>query len=164
MNMRGKTSRWSDHSAITTMVVLLAIVGSSFGQKAGQKIFDSPEEASRTLYQAIKNNDDLTLIAILGNEKDLVSSGNASTDGDEHKKIAGKYQEMHRMVREPDGTVVLYIGAENWPFPFPLTSTAGKWYFDADAGKDEIAFRAAGKDEEIAIAVCRALVSEKNTQ
>lgn len=164
MNMHGNTSRWLDHGAIATILVLLSAVASSFGQKAGQKTFASAGEASSTLYQAIKNNDDQALTATLGSEKDLVSSGNESDDRYERERIAGKYQEMHRLVREPDGTVVLYIGAENWPFPFPLTSRAGKWYFDSDAGKDEIAFRVAGENEATAIAVCRALVSEKNSQ
>ena len=27
---------------------------------------------------------------------------------------------MHRLVREPDGTTTLYIGAKNWPTPIPL--------------------------------------------
>ena len=47
---------------------------------------------------------------------------------------AKKYQEMHRLVREPDGSTVLYIGAENWPFPIPLVSKNGAWYFDSKTG------------------------------
>ena len=38
---------------------------------------------------------------------------------------------MHRLVKEPDGSTVLYIGAENWPFPIPLTSKNGAWYLAA---------------------------------
>jgi hypothetical protein len=37
-------------------------------------------------------------------------------------RFISKYQEMHRFVRELDGSVVLYVGAENWPFPIPLVS------------------------------------------
>jgi len=28
----------------------------------------------------------------------------------------------HRLVQDPDRSTVLYIGAENWPFPIPLVS------------------------------------------
>jgi hypothetical protein len=65
---------------------------------------------------------------------------------------------MHRFVKEPDGTVTLVIGAENWPFPIPLVNHQGKWYFDADAGKDEIVFRRIGRNEIAAIDACRELI------
>jgi hypothetical protein len=64
---------------------------------------------------------------------------------------------MHRLVREPDGTTVLYVGAENWPFPVPLVSKARAWYFDAVAGKQEILFRRIGENEATAIETCHAL-------
>src|ERR1700730_4451934 len=65
---------------------------------------------------------------------------------------------MHRLVREPDGTTVLYVGAENWPFPVPLASQAGAWYFDGAAGKEEVLFRRIGENEATAIEACHALV------
>jgi len=43
-----------------------------------------------------------------------------------------------RLVREPGGTI-LYIGAENWPFPIPLAAKGSAWSFDVDAGAREIA-------------------------
>src|SRR5882724_3611418 len=68
---------------------------------------------------------------------------------------------MHRLVREPDGTTVLYIGAENWPFPIPLVSKNGAWYFDSDAGTQEILFRTIGEDETTALQVCHVLAQGK---
>ncbi len=64
---------------------------------------------------------------------------------------------MHRLVKEPDGTTLLYIGAENWPFPVPLISDHGKWRFDMDAGAQEVAFRRIGENETAAIDTCRAI-------
>src|SRR5947208_14416917 len=69
---------------------------------------------------------------------------------------------MHRLVREPDGTTVLYIGAENWPFPIPLVSKNGAWYFDSDSGKQEIMFRRVGENEATAIEVCEEFAMAKN--
>jgi hypothetical protein len=66
---------------------------------------------------------------------------------------------MHRLVREPDGTMVLYIGAENWPFPVPLVSANGAWHFDAQAGLMEVLFRRIGENEAMAIQACHALVT-----
>jgi len=64
---------------------------------------------------------------------------------------------MHRLVRESSGTTVLYIGAENWPFPVPLVADQGKWRFDQVAGAREIMFRRIGKNEMTAIETCRAI-------
>lgn len=144
-------------------VIILFLTGTvpSFGQNASQKTFSSPVDASHALYQAIKHNDDQTIVAILGDDKKLVSTGNDDDDKAEREQFVQKYQEMHRLVREFDGTTVLYIGAENWPFPVPLAAKAGAWYFDSDAGKDEIMFRTVGDDEANAVHVCLALASTK---
>ena len=68
---------------------------------------------------------------------------------------------MHRLVREPDGSTVLYIGAENWPFPIPLVSKNGAWFFDSDTGRQEILWRRIGENEMTAIEVCNAFAMEK---
>ncbi len=54
--------------------------------------------------------------------------------------------------------VTLVVGAENWPFPIPLVNNQGQWYFDTDAGKDEIVFRRIGRNELAAEDACRDLV------
>lgn len=66
-----------------------------------------------------------------------------------------KYQEMHRSRREADGSVVLYIGAENWPFPIPVVNDNGSWRFDPDAGQKEVLFRRIGESELAALATCQ---------
>jgi len=66
---------------------------------------------------------------------------------------------MHRLLREPDGTVTLYIGAENWPTPIPLVNKGTVWYFDTGAAKKEILFRRIGRNEMSTIAVCRQLAA-----
>jgi len=62
---------------------------------------------------------------------------------------------MHRLVKEPDGSTVLYVGAENWPFPVPLVSENGQWRFDTEAGLAEVARRRIGRDETTAVRVCQ---------
>jgi hypothetical protein len=66
---------------------------------------------------------------------------------------------MHRLVKEPDGTTTLYIGAENWPTPIPLLNNGTTWYFDTNAGKQEILYRRIGRNEMSAIRVCQELVA-----
>lgn len=122
--------------------------------QAPQENFASAEQASQSLYNAVRNKNDQAVQAILGAPK-LASSGDDSEEKLQREHFAQKYAEMHRLVREADGSVVLYIGAENWPFPLPLVSIDGKWHFDPDAGSQEILARTIGENETVAIEICK---------
>ena len=129
-------------------------------QQQGQKTFSSADEASHALVAALKANDDKTLLEILGPEgKEIISSGDPAEDQANRANFVARFQAMHRLVVEPDGTTTLYIGAENWPCPIPLINKSGKWYFDTAAGKQEILFRRVGQNEMSTIHVCRELVA-----
>src|ERR1700730_12669133 len=60
---------------------------------------------------------------------------------------------MHRLGRDADGSVTLYIGAENWPFPIPLILKNDAWHFDPELGAKEVMFRRIGENELKAIAI-----------
>jgi hypothetical protein len=131
----------------------------TFGQQPGQQAFSSADDATRAFFAAMQTADDQAPLGILGPDgKDVLSSGDAAEDADARNGFVVKYQEMHRLVTEPNGTVTLVIGAENWPFPIPLVSKHGSWYFDTDAGKDEIICRRVGKNELAAMDASRELV------
>jgi hypothetical protein len=124
------------------------------------KSFAKPSDAAAALYAAAKRNDEADLLIILGPDaKEIVQW---SDDADErrarHAEFARKYEEMHRLMKEPDDTVALYVGSENWPLPIPIVKYQGAWYFDADLGRQEIRYRRIGRNEMEALEVCRALV------
>src|SRR5580692_10339970 len=144
------------------LLVVVGYVGSSFAQGVQPKTFSSPAEASSALFQAAQKEDEPALEAILGAGKEVTSSSDDVEDKLERERFSQKYQEMHRLVREPDGSTVLYIGAENWPFPIPLVSNNGAWYFDSKTGIEEIKFRRVGENEATAIQVCEEFVMAKN--
>ena len=132
----------------------------SMGQQPGQRTFSSAEDASNALVTATQNNDEKTMIEILGSDgKEIVSSGDDAEDAESRANFVLKYHQLHRLVREPDGTTTLYIGAENWPTPIPLMNKDNSWYFDTKAGKEEILFRRVGQNELSAIRVCQELVA-----
>lgn len=125
----------------------------------GQQTFASAGEASRALVTALRNNDLPSLLRVLGPDaKDIVSSGDANEDRNRREQFVQKYQQMHRLVMEPDGATTLYIGAENWPTPIPLVHSGRSWYFDTAAGKQEILYRRVGENEMTVIHVCHELV------
>jgi len=122
------------------------------------KTFPSAAEASQALFLAVQNEDEKAVEEILGAGSELLSCGDEVEDKLERERFVEKYQQMHRLVREPDQTTVLYIGAENWPFPVPLVSTNGTWHFDSQLGRDEVLFRRIGENETTAIQTSHALV------
>ncbi len=126
--------------------------------QASQSTFKSAEEASHALFVAVQHDDERAVTDILGASHGLVSSDDEVEDQLDRERFAQKYQEMHRLVRETHGDMLLYVGAENWPFPIPLVSRDGAWRFDSDAGGQEIRYRRIGENEVTAIALCHALV------
>jgi hypothetical protein len=132
----------------------------SMAQQPGQKTFSSAEEASKALATAAESNDEKAMLEILGPEgKKIVSSGDDVEDAESRANFAKRYREMHRLVKEPDGTTILYIGAHNWPSPIPLMNKGKLWYFDTEAGEKEILYRRVGRNELSAIRVCQELVA-----
>jgi len=132
----------------------------SMAQQPGQETFPSAEAACKGLMTAAQNNNEKALLEILGpGGKRIVSSGDATEDAQNRAEFVQRYQEMHRLVKEPDGTTTLYVGGENWPMPIPLVNTGKVWYFDTAAGEREILYRRVGRNEISTIRVCQELVA-----
>ena len=153
--------RWAATIGIG-VVLLMSSVRLCVAQQASQETFPLAEKASQALYTAVRSDNEVAITQILGGRKGLVSSGDPLDDQHDRELFSRKYQEMHRLVENPDGTRTLYIGAENWPFPVPLVSKNGKWYFDANAGAQEVLFRRVGENEASAAEICRGLASAVN--
>jgi hypothetical protein len=147
---------------LAAVVILLTwcLSSRSMAQQKGQKTFSSPQDATNALVAAAQSNDEKTMLEILGpDEKQIVSSGDETEDALHRANFVHKYQEMHRLMKEPDGTTTLYIGAENWPTPIPLVNRGNSWYFNTEAGKKEILYRRIGQNEMSTVRVCQELVA-----
>jgi hypothetical protein len=155
---------WANLSKLlaVTIVFTMCLPTRSMAQQPDQKTFSSPEDASQALVTAAQANDEKTMLNILGPDgKQIVSSGDETEDATSRANFVEKYREMHRLVKEPDGTTTLYIGAENWPTPIPLVNHGDSWYFDTGAGKKEILYRRIGQNEISSIRVCQELVASQ---
>jgi Protein of unknown function (DUF2950) len=166
MDLISKTSSRPGPNKLAVLGALAVMVAGisqlTLAQKSGPETFSSAWKASSALFQAVQNNDEEAVERILGAGKEVTSSSDETVDKLERERFSRKYQEMHRLVREPDGTTVLYIGAENWPFPIPLVSKNGAWFFDSDTGGEEILFRAIGENETTALQVCHVVTKGKD--
>jgi hypothetical protein len=128
-------------------------------QQTTQRTFDSPGKAATAMFDAAKTGDTNALTQIFGpDSKELLASGDPVADKDNREQVVKKYEEMHRLVTEPDKSVTLYIGAENWPFPIPIVEKNKVWFFDTAKGKQEVLFRRIGRNENFTIGTLRSLV------
>jgi hypothetical protein len=147
------------------VVAFAAIIAFSGGcQKSeeapsGPKTFASPDTAAGALYDAAKAGDSNALLAIFGpGATELITSGDPVQDITARDKFAASYDQMHRWGKLTNGGLILNVGAENYPFPFPLLkNTSGQWYFDSTDAKDEILVRRIGDNELATIDVLNAI-------
>jgi len=123
-----------------------------------EKLFLSPENAVKTLSEALKTNDKVMLDHILGPAWKDLRSGDEVQEAAELDDIAKHLAEKTELVKEDDTKVILHIGNENWPFPIPIVKYDNQWFFDTKTGKEEILNRRIGEDELTAILVCRSYV------
>ncbi len=153
---------WATFSKLGAVAILLTgcFPTRFMAQQPGQKTFLTAEEATNAFFTAVQSNDEKAMLDILGPDgRQIVTSGDETEDANSRADFVQRYQEMHRLVEEPDGTTTLYIGAKNWPTPIPVVNKGNSWYFDTEAGKREILYRRIGRNETSTIRVCQELVA-----
>src|SRR5579872_3375154 len=102
---------WADLPKLAAVAILLTgcFPARSMAQQQGQKTFSSARDASSALVTAAQSNDEKALLDILGPDgKQIISSGDETEDVGNRANFVQRYREMHRLVKEPDGTVTLY--------------------------------------------------------
>jgi hypothetical protein len=167
--MRDRQNAKSRVGRLPTAALLVLVAGavSSCGnapqkpatESTAQKVFTTPADAGAAFLEAAKSGDQVALLAIFGPDgKTALFSGDAVKDKDNLQDFVAAYNQMHRWREIKVGGEVLYVGADNYPFPIPLgKNAAGQWVFDTAAGKDEILARRIGRDELTAIAASGAI-------
>lgn len=162
MNWTRRSMNWRALLPAASLAILLCTLSPlpASAQEQGEKTFASPKDAAQALYSAVKADDKPATLAVLGQSaSSIIESGDDVQDKNNRASFVKSYEQMNRWEAVTNGERVLYIGANNWPFPIPLKKTAsGQWYFDTKAGLQEILFRRIGKNELATIKVCRALV------
>jgi hypothetical protein len=134
------------------------ILPAAAAPQSGEKDFASPTEAVAALIAAVNTHDMTALKNIFGPElKDITSSEPAQAQ-EELKQFSAKLNESHQLTKESETRSELEVGNDQWPFPVPLVKTEGGWFFDTDAGKEEIINRRIGRNELNALESVRAYV------
>jgi len=160
LKIKERRKEWQGlYGLAVVFAVALILFGSYQRADAQQKTFKSPEEAAKSLMDAVKSNDAKELLAIFGPAgKEIISSGDAVADkaGEEH--FVKDYEEMSRLEKETDKKVILVVGSREWPFPIPIVKKGETWVFNTLAGKEELLNRRIGRNELNTIQTCLAYV------
>lgn len=140
--------------ALTALILLFAV--SAFA--AGEERFDSPDDAVKALTSAAEARDTNAMHAIFGPEAHELVSPDVVQKTAEYQAFVQRLTNKVDMLHESDSKVDLLLGEDAWPFAIPLVKEDGKWFFDTQAGKEEILNRRIGADELGAIVVCHSYV------
>jgi hypothetical protein len=125
---------------------------------ADEQTFASPQEAVNALVAAAQNDDTNALHTIFGPTGHELVSPDVVQATTGFKAFVQHLSEKTQMITNSDSNITLEIGTDGWPFPIPLIKQDGQWFFDTEAGKQEILNRRIGRDEIGALGVCRAYV------
>jgi len=126
---------------------------------AVQRAFSSPGAAGEALVAALKADDPAALSQVLGSSVvSLLTSGDPIADQQEYRRFVSAYDLDHHWSALEEGTAMLAVGKDGWPFPIPLVDGEGGWHFDGARGADEIVNRRIGSNELGAIQACLAFV------
>lgn len=156
-------SRRRPEWSVVGLLLLMCVPVLCTAQEAAQKVFSSPAAAADALVAALQSDDEKAMLDLLGpNGAKIISSGDPTEDAESRAIFLERYEEMHRLVNEPDGTVTLYIGAKNWPSPIPIVPSGQSWHFDTITGEREILYRRIGRNELSTIQVCQEFVTAEN--
>jgi hypothetical protein len=134
-----------------------ALAASSSNNAPGT--FGSPDEAVQALVDAAKTGDVDAIVRIFGpGSQDWILSGDAVQDAQARQRLVTAFEQKSAIEMQGSDKAVLSVGDDRFPFPFPLVNKAGRWSFDAAAGKEELLNRWVGKDELNTIEALRAIV------
>lgn len=140
------------------LALALLLQGAAYAVPPGQKSFESLDDAVNALVGGFRAQDQKTLLEILGPKgRAVISSGDKVADRTAYEQFVASYDRKHRL-EGGGGKVVLYVGDDDYPVPIPLVPDGPRWFWDTDAGDDEILFRRVGRNELATIQVCLAYV------
>ncbi len=151
-----RCSRLLNHSSL---VLVLALVGPiAAGAADTGKTFATPEEAVSALLTATSARSGTDLRSIFGPAAAELENPDRVQATNEFRAFASALNTTNRLVQESDAKCVLEIGTNFWPFPVPIVKKDGRWFFDTEAGKEELLNRRIGRNELSTLQTVRAYV------
>ena len=152
------------------LLLLLSVVSRTNAQSlaassARPRAFATADEAADALIAAAEQFNEAELKEILGPDSyDITHTGEPARDREVAAKFAAQARAKKNVALDPKNArrAFLSIGEDDWPFPVPIVKQGGKWFFDSQAGRQEILYRRIGSNELDAIRICRGYVEAQH--
>ena len=149
------------YSVFAAAILSLASAGSPVSADTSNtgigRTFASPEDAVRALGIAANSRDLHALSDIFGPGFADLRSSDPVEGRREVAAFTERFNESNDLDQVADNRYILETGDDHWPFPIPLVGTTnGVWFFDTQAGKQEILNRRIGYNELEALQALRA--------
>jgi hypothetical protein len=120
-----------------------------------QLTFRTPEAAVSALVAAVSAGDAGRLTSIFGSAgASIASSGDPVADEAMYRFFAARAAQKQALVEAGENIRTLRIGDDDWDLPIPVRKGSKGWFFDTNAGADEILTRRIGRNELHTINVC----------
>lgn len=121
-----------------------------------QRTFATPEAAVDALIAAVKSGNTDEMAAVLGEEmREQFRPGDPVLSDLDRAEYLQAAQIAKKIENDaiPDH-LILYVGANEWPFPAPLVKDGDGWRFDGKAGRQEVLDRRIGHNEMHTVEIC----------
>ena len=125
---------------------------------AQEQRFATSDEAVKALTAAAGKKDTNALNTIFGPVARSLISADPVQASNALSNFSRRISERVTPVPRSDSNIELNIGYDAWPFPIPLVKSDGQWFFDTEAGQEEILNRRIGRNELDTIRVCNSYV------
>ena len=124
-----------------------------------QLVFATPESAVEALKVALKDNNIPALLNLFGHQyKSEIDTSDKAAEKVRRNKFYKVISDGYRFEPIEPNKVAVLVGKNDWPFSIPLVKNDAGWYFDTEAGIEEIINRRIGHNELAAIAACDAIL------
>jgi hypothetical protein len=141
------------------LLVFLGLLLAASVAHAAQRNFATAEQAADALVQAVKKGDRSGVLLILGNDAaKWIFSPDDVADRAAAQHFIDQFEQKHTIAPSAASRATLTVGADDWPFAFPLVKANGRWRFDTEMGKRELLARRVGENELAVINVMQAIV------
>jgi hypothetical protein len=124
-----------------------------------QQAFKTPEAAVQALVKAAQAKDTKALVKLFGPlGAPLIDSGDPVADKNARDNFLARYKAGNSLDKSDPAKATLEIGQDKFPFPIPIASSDGQWFWDSAAGAEELINRRVGENELATIQSCLAFV------
>lgn len=150
MNSTSRDSKFLVHFVVLPIVLTLVLcVAPTMHLHAATigKTFKSADAAAQALKAAVDARDTNALANIFGPDIREIESTDPVQAQQELATVAERLNEAMQLEHVASNRYVLDMGRDQFPFAVPIVQNQGQWYFDTDAGKQEVINRRIGRNE-----------------